>query len=564
MSNRFVGTALSAAAILLGASGAFALDTPITAANGMVAAGHPLAVESGVKALRAGGTACDAAVAASATLSVVMTDMMGPLGSGYAVLWDAEAEELSAIDYNGVAPLATDPELFSMEGKRRGILAPTVPGNLKGWEEVHNDCGVLPWEDLWEDAIDYAEGRPLDEDSAGHINRYIPELVIYETWLDEFIGDGDSVQPGQMHSRPDLAETYRQFAAEGSDALYAGSVGEQLVEFMENEGGLITQEDLDAYEVVWHEPIHSTYRGLDIYGAQPSSSAITWMQILKILEGYDIAEMDHNSADYVHLFAEASKHAYFDSYRYNGDPAFVDVPVEQLLSDEYAEEVREKISDDSVWQLRPETSVEARTDVESTSTSHMSIIDQWGNAVSMTNTLGTFFGAGPVVEGTGLLMSNGMDWFDIDVNIWTGEEPGPLGMEPGKRNRWTLSPALIFDGDELRFLAGGAGAESTMWGIAQPLVNMIDFDMNVQEALDAPRFIYGDIAHYTGGVYVQLEDAFSDEVRSALADLGHDVVERGETRNSARGTTTIVYVDPDSGAYWGGNAPDGRDFVSGY
>lgn len=566
------GTLVVAAALAAGALSvhpALALDQAVVAPHAMVVAGHPLAVESGVKALRAGGTACDAYVATAATLSIMMNDMMGPLGSGYALIHTPNGADtgVQAIDYNGVAPAATDPALYkSMEDKRRGILAPTVPGSLKGWQEVHANCGKLPWADLWADAIEYAEnGWPLDPATAFHISRHIPELAPYPTWGDEFLIDGEAPPAGYMLKRPELAASYRTIAEMGADAVYNGPIGDQIVAFMEQEGGLITKQDLADYTVKWSEPISIDYRGYTVYGNQPSSSSITWMEILNILEGYDLASMGFNSPEYLRRFIEATKYAYQHGYQYNGDPAFVDVPVDILLSDESAAEIRAEIDAGGVRKFKPADHASLyQPEWPNHSTSHIVVIDDDGNAVSGTNTHGTFFGAGFIVEGTGLLMSNGMDWFDIDKNIWTGETPGPLGMAPGKRNRWTLSPGMLFEGDKLFMLVGGAGAESTMWGIAQPVVNVIDFDMDPQEALDAPRFRYGDIYHYTGGVSIGLEPGITEEARAALSAMGYDVDEPGTFANSARGTTQMIVVDPESGAYWGGAAPNGRDFVSGY
>ncbi len=552
---------------LLTMSSAYALDRSVVAPRGMVVAGHPLAVASGMKALQKGGTACDAYVATAATLSIPLTDMMGPLGSGYALLHLAdEDEKVVAIDYNGVAPAATDPSLYtSQEHKRRGALAPTVPGAIKGWEAIHNKCGVLAWEELWEDAIYYAEnGWALDTDTTAIINRHIAELTIFPTWLDEFLPNGEQVKAGQLHKRPDLAESYRQIAKHKSDAVYKGPIGEKLVAFMQKEGGLISQEDLDNYEVKWVEPISTEYRDYEVFGAPPSSSSITWMEILKTLDGYNVQEMGHNSADYLRHFIEATKTAYEHGYQYVGDPAFVEVPVESLLSEEQAQKTRKKIDEGKVREFAPVVANLTQPLWPNTSTSHLIIVDEHGNAISSTNTLGTFYGAGVVIEDTGLLLSNGMDWFDIDQNIWTGEKPGVLGMEPGKRNRWTLSPGMLFEGDDLYMLVGGAGAEATMWGIAQPVVNAIDFGMDPQKALDAPRFRYGDIYHYTGGTNIGLEPGISDEVRQQLIDFGYSVDDKGRFSNSSRGTTQLVIIDPESGAIWGGAAPEGRDFVSGY
>jgi len=554
--------ALSVATLM--ATTALALDRSVVGTNGMVVAGHPLAAQAGLRVLQAGGTACDAAVATATVLSITMTDMMGPAGSGYALLWDGQKKELSAIDYNGVAPAATDPAKFDMAKKLRGAMAPTVPGALKGWEEVHKKCGSKPWAELWQDAIRYAEnGWPLDYESAFHIKRHISELGINETWTKEFLVNNDAPRPGYMLKRKDLAETYKAFASKGSDALYNGEVGDKLVTFMKKENGLISKDDLAKHQVKWMQPIQTTYRGYTVYGVPPSSSSITWMQILNVMEGYDLKALGHNTPEYLHRFIEATKHAYMDAYRYNADPAFVSVPVERLLSKGYATELRQKIADNA-WPVKPVKETWLHLPQVGTATSHMTIVDKWGNAVSMTNTLGTFFGAGVIAEGTGLVLSNGMDWFDIDENIWTGEKPGNLVMAPGKRNRWTLAPGMLFKDGKLFMVVGGAGAESTMWGIAQPIVNAIDFGMDPQTALNSPRFRYGDIYHYTGGTEAWLEPGIKPDVREALVQKGHKMSPADKPRIVARGTTQMTIVDQDSGALIGGAAPQGRDNLAAY
>ena len=562
-SRTLAGVAALAIGTLIASTG-HALDRSVLGTNGMVVAGHPLAAQAGIKVLQAGGTACDAAVAASAVLSITMTDMMGPAGSGYALLWDAQKKELSSIDYNGVAPAATDPKKFDMSKKLRGVMAPTVPGALKGWEAIHKKCGNRQWADLWQDAINYADnGWPVDFESNLHIKRHIAELGINETWAKEFLVDNDAPGAGYILKRRNLAETYRAFAARGSDALYKGEVGDKIVAFLNKEGGLISKDDLLKYEVKWNQPIQTSYRGYTVYGVPPSSSSITWMQILNIVEGYDLKALGHNTPDYLHRFIEATKLAYMDAYKYVGDPAFVNVPVERLLSKDYAAELRQKIADHA-WAVQPAKHTWLHLPQKGTATSHMAIVDRWGNAVSMTNTLGTFFGSGVVAEGTGLVLSNGMDWFDIDQNIWTGEKPGPLVMAPGKRNRWTLSPGMLFKDGKLFMVVGGAGAETTMWGIAQPIVNAIDFGMDPQGALSAARFRYGDIYHYTGGTETWLEPGIKAEVREALIKKGHKMSPVDKPRVVARGTTQMIVIDHKSGAMIGGAATQGRDNLSAY
>lgn len=547
----------------LAASAANALDKPLVARNGMVVAGHPLAVESGLRALRAGGTACDAAVATAATLSVMMPDMMGPAGSGFALLWNEQKKELSALDYNGVAPKATKAADYNLEKKRRGMWAPTVPGNLMGWETVHRKCGRLPWASLWQDAIGHAQnGRPMDHDSAFHVRRHVSELGIYDSWVKEFLVNGEAPVAGQPHVRKDLAATYRLFAQQGSKALYGGTVGQKLVQFMQKNGGLIAMDDLRAYKTIWREPIQSGYRDNKVYGMPPPSSAITWMETLNILEGYDLKSMKLNSYEYLTTLVEATKHAYMDAYRHVSDPAFVKIPVDQLLSKSYAADIRGRIRG---GRFDMKTVKQARLDLPSQSaTSHMSIVDRWGNAVSMTNTLGNFWGAGVVAEGTGLLLSNGMDWFDVDENVWTGERPGSLVMAPGKRNRWTLAPGMLFKNDKLWMVVGGAGAESTMFGIVQPIVNIVDFGMDPFEAVSAPRFLWGDTYHYTGGTEVHLQPGIAPDVREKMKAAGYDVPEVGKQRNLATGTTNVILIDPKHGTYIGAAARQGRDFMAGY
>jgi gamma-glutamyltranspeptidase/glutathione hydrolase len=549
---------------LMVAPAAAALDRPVVGANGMVVAGHPLAVQAGIKTLQSGGTACDAAVATATVLSVVMADMIGPAGSGYALLWDPQKKEVSALDYNGVAPLAADPAKFDAAKKARGPLAPTVPGALKGWEAIHKRCGAKPWAELWQDAIAYAEnGWAVDPESSANIKRHAEELGGYATWAREFLVNGDGPAPGFILKRSELGRTYRAFALKGADALYKGEVGDRIVAFLKREGGLIAKDDLAKYDVKWLKPIESAYRGHTVYGAPPSASSMTWMEILNVLEGYDLRSLGHNTSEYLHHFIEATKHAYLDGYTWNGDPAFVKVPVEPLLSADHAERVRQRITD-TAWPVKSTRQAWLPTAHDGTASSHLAIVDRWGNAVSMTNTLGTFFGSGVVAEGTGLMLSNGMDWFDLDENIWTGEKPGALVMAPGKRNRWTLAPGLLFKDGKLAMAVGGAGAEATMWGIAQPLVNVIDFAMDPQAALYAPRFRYGDPYHYTGGTEVWLEPGIAPEVRAALVAKGHKMSPPDQPRIAARGTTQLIVVDPKTGALTGGAAPYGRDNLAGY
>jgi gamma-glutamyltranspeptidase/glutathione hydrolase len=576
---RRAGLAAVAAALLLtlAIASAPSAHQTIFAPNGAVTAGHPLAAQAGLRILLQGGNAIDAAIATAATLTVVMPDMTGPLGSGYAVIYLARSGETVVVDMNGVAPRAASGEKLAAAMKQagmsqrvrsgpmvRGPLSATVPGNLRGWEAMLDRYGKLSFKEVLQPAIEYAEkGRPLDIEGAFHIRRYIPEIGIYPTWAQAFLVNGNPPPPGHRIVLKDLAQTYKKVAAMGADVVYRGEIAKEIARFFKEEGGWITEEDLAAYRVQWKAPITTTYRGYTVHGAPPSSSAITWMQALKILEGVDLKALGHNSAAYLHTVIEASKLAYLDGYRYVGDPDFVPVPVERLLSAEYAAELRGKIGDRAFVPQRHLAYTRPAGPVVGHSTTHMNVVDAEGNVVSMTNTLGTFFGCGMVVGTTGMLCSDGIDWFDVDKSPWTGQRSATV-IEPGKRNRWTLSPAILFKDGKPFMAVGGAGAETTMSGILQPILNVIDFGMDIQRANDAPRFVWGDVIHYTAGTRLALERAISDEVRKALAEKGHELVSLTDAPNPLVGNTNAIVYDPKTGAIMAGANVRGRDAAAGY
>lgn len=534
--------------------------------NGMVVAAHPLSVQAGLDILKQGGNAVDAAVAVAAANTVVISDMISPAGSGYAVVYDAKRHEVKVCDFNGEAPAAANPKDFTPQDKMRGFKAATVPGNLAGWDALLKRFGTMSFAQVLAPAINLAEkGVPVDVDTSFHINRYIPELSIYPTWVNVFLKDGKGPKPGELLRMPDLARTYRRVAAEGADVFYRGDIAKEFARFFKENGGLITEDDLANYKVQWKDPIKTTYRGYEVYGAPPTSSAITWMETLKILDGYDLKAMGHNSPEYLQTHIEAVKRAYVDGYKYVGDPNFVQVPVAMMLSEAHAADLRKTIDPNkaSVPTIYQVSSTIGGPDEYRGCTTHMIIVDRWGNAVSMTNTIGTFYGAGFVAGNTGVLFSNGMDWFDLDKSIWTGTRSA-TAMEPQKRNRWTLAPGLMLKDGKLAMVVGGAGAEMTMQGVSQVVCNVLDFGMDAQKAIDAPRFRWGDIYHYTGGTQLRLEAGIGADVRAKLATKGHDIVPLSLEPKPGVGTIQVLVVHPDSFAYMGGGESRSRGYVGGW
>ena len=539
--------------------------------GGAVTAGHPLAAQAGLHVLRSGGNAVDAAVATAATLSVVMPDMNGPLGYGFALIAMAGEPNPVALDMHGVAPRGLDREQFAaalrspIPGTRarsgpivRGPRSCLVPGNLRGWEAMLQRHGRMSFADVLRPAIDYAEqGRPVDEEGARHIRRHVAELGGFPSWADVFLPVGKVPATGQRLVMAQLAKTFRRVAREGADVVYCGEVAHEIARFFADEGGWITVDDLAAYEVQWKTPIAMQYRDIVVHGMPPSASSITWMEALAILEGIDLRSMGHNSARYLHVVIEAMKRAYLDTFGAVGDPDFVQVPVEKLLDRGHASAARQALGE-AAWQPTPAGVASAGDSKPVGSTTHLNVIDADGNVVAMTNTLGAYFGGGMIVRNTGMLINDGMDWFDADVSPWTGK-PSPTAFAPGKRPRVTLAPGLLYKRGKPWMAVGGAGAEATLSGILQPLLNVIEFDMELQQANDAPRFRWGELMYYALGTKLRLESGIGAATRRELASFGHDVLPLEAEPKPVVGATNMILYDAASGLMTASANSRGRD-----
>ena len=539
--------------------------------GGAVTAGHPLAAQAGLHVLRSGGNAVDAAVATAATLSVVMPDMNGPLGYGFALIAMAGERAPVALDMHGVAPRGVDRGQFAealrspIPGTRartgpivRGPRSCLVPGNLRGWEAMLRRDGRLSFADVLRPAIDYAEqGRPVDEEGARHIRRHVAELGGFRSWADVFMPGGRVPGTGQRLVMAQLAKTFRRVAREGADVVYRGEVAHEIARFFADEGGWITADDLAAYEVQWKTPIAMQYRDVVVHGMPPSASSVTWMEALAILEGIDLRRMEHNSARYLHVVIEAMKRAYLDTFSAVGDPDFVQVPVEKLLGSAHAGAVRQTIGD-GAWHPTAAGIASAGGSQTVGATTHLNVIDADGNVVAMTNTLGAYFGGGMIAGDTGMLINDGMDWFDADASPWTGMA-SPTAFAPRKRPRVTLAPGLLYRRGKPWMAVGGAGAEATLSGILQPILNVVEFDMELQQANDAPRFRWGELMYYALGTKVRLEPGIGAEMRRELASLGHDVVPFEADPKPVVGATNMILYDAASGLMTASANSRGRD-----
>ena len=490
--------------------------------NGMVSAAHPLASTAGLRVLMDGGNAFDAAVATAAVLNVVEPYMSGMGGIGVGLAYVADEGRVRALDFSGCAPLAARPALYSEDTMETGILAAMVPGNVAGWLTFHETYGRLDRQRLFEPAIDYAEnGFPITylnsakiADAADRLRQFPSSAAIM---LD---GAGHAPPPGTRLRMTQLAESLRAVAAGGREAFYRGDLARRVVQASSGMGGIYSPEDFSRYEARWVEPISVRYRGFDVFTVPPNSSGFQVLQTLKLLETFPRGELSFQHPDTLHATIEAVKLSMTDRARYAGDPDQVDIPLDGLLSESYAMEQRKRIDMANAASLRwerytadvPEGSL-APGEVSAHSggmTTHFAAADGEGNVVTITQTLGGAFGSAVAIGDTGIFLNNMTTFFDLDP-----ASPNVIG--PGRRVDFVVAPTqTLRDGRFLLSMGtpGGYGIHQTT---TQMLVNVLDFGMNVQQAIDSPRF------KCSPGRVIEIEERFPRHVRAALAARGHDV-----------------------------------------
>ena len=520
--------------------------------NGMVTSAHPLASLAGLRALMDGGNAFDATVATAAALNVVEPYMSGVGGIGLAMVYVASEDRVRALNFSGRAPRAAEPSRFTEETRQTGILAPLVPGNVAGWLTLHETYGSLDRERLFQPTIDYAEkGIPVTHLNSKTMASTAPRLANFPSGRIILDGAGRAPRPGSRLKMPELAASLRTIAQGGAETFYRGQLAERIVQGNQEMGGLFTEADLAEYETRWQDPVRLSYRGYEIYTTTPNSSGFQILQTLKLMEGFEGVDVVFQHPDTLHLFMEAVKLCVTDRIKYAGDPDYSAVPMHGLLSEGYASEQRQridreraafmsgeryarKVAPDSLAPGSPE-------EFDGGMTTHFAVADRDGNVVSITQTLGGGFGSAVAVGETGIFLNNMCNWFDL-------EEGSPNRIGPGKRVDFVVAPTQTFR-DARFFLSMGTPGS---WGILQTtpqlLMNVLDFGMNVQEAIEAPRFRY-----YTGR-RVEMEERFPPHVRRALEELGHEVTVIGPW-SAAVGGAHGIQVDHEAGVFQGGADP---------
>ena len=498
----------------------FATRSEVIATNGMAATSHPLATQTALDVLKDGGNAIDAAIAANAVLGLVEPTGCGIGGDLFAIVWIDEDKKLYGLNSSGPAPQDMTIEKLKAMGVDKippfGPLPVTVPGAVAGWTALHKRFGNKSFEELFNNAIYYADnGFPITEVVGYYLQLSSERYKDYPNFKDVWMPNGEALKKGDVFVNKDLANTYKQIAKSYGESFYKGDIAQIISEFIVEQGGFLSVEDLKSYEPEWINPVSSNYRGFDVWELPPNGQGIAALQILNILEQYDIASMGHNSAEYIHLFTEAKKLAYEDRAKYYADMSFADVPVKDLISKEYA------LTRNKLINPKKAASTYDSGIFEDGDTIYMTVADKDGNMVSLIQSNYRGMGSGMVPPNLGFMLQDRGEMFNLDPEHRNS-------LEGGKRPFHTIIPAFITKDDKPFISFGLMGGGMQPQGHAQIVVNIVDFQMNLQEAGDAPRIRHFGSSQPTGeimlnGGFLSLESGINDEVRNELLKLGHNL-----------------------------------------
>ncbi len=543
---------------------------PAPAKNGMVVSTHYLASDVGREILQKGGNAVDAAVATAFTLAVVYPSAGNIGGGGFMVVHQASGN-VTSFNFRERAPLAATKTMYLDESNKikdnanhRGPLAVGVPGTVAGLWKAHQKMGKLEWEELLEPAIQLADdGFPISWNM-----QWIMEWLqgqndpYYESSRAVFLKkDGTAYQPGEVWKQPDLAATLKRIQKKGRDGFYKGKTAELFAKYMKKQGGLITEEDLEKYEAVEQAPIKGNYKGYDIYAmAPPSSGGVALTEMLNMLEGFELKNMGHNSAMYLHVLTEAMRRAYADRAQFLGDPKFnPQMPVERLTSKAYADKLRSTIDLFKASESDSANFNKAHLAYESEETTHFSVVDGAGNAVSVTYTLEQGYGSKMMVDGAGFLLNNEMGDFNPVPGLTNRRGligTAPNLVAPTKQMLSSMTPTIVAKDGKPILVIGSPGGRTIINTVLQVTLNVLEFDMNVAQAIEASRIHHQWLPDRTSF------EAFgiSPDTRRLYEMMGHQVYER-----SRQGSAMGIFIDYEKGLLYG--AADSRSFdgkASGY
>ena len=499
----------------------FATRSEVIAQNGMVATSHPLASQIGIDILKEGGNAIDAAIAANAALGLMEPTGNGIGGDLFAIIWIEKEKKLYGLNASGRSPENLTLEYFKENNFKSipayGPLPVSVPGCVDGWFELHNKFGKIKMRDILSPTIKYAEdGFPVTELVSYYMKVAADNFQDYPNFKETYFIDDSTPEKGQVFKNPDLANTLRTIVKNGKKGFYEGEIAHTIANFIQDQGGFLSYDDLKRHKSEWIEPVFTNYRGYDVWELPPNGQGIAALQILNLLEGYDIRSMGFGSADYIHHFVEAKKIAFADRAKYYADMDFNEIPVEYLISKEYADIRRKDInSENSASTVSP-------GNIENGDTIYLTTADSEGNMVSLIQSNYRGMGSGMVPEGLGFMLQDRGELFSLDENHFNV-------YAPKKRPFHTIIPAFITKDGNPFISFGLMGGAMQPQGHAQIVINIIDFDMNLQEAGDAPRIRHQSNQQPTGGEMTDggelaLEKGFDYKQIRELMKKGHSVI----------------------------------------
>jgi len=538
----------------------FATRSAVIAPEAMAATSHPLATQIALDIMRRGGNAVDAAIAANAALGLMEPTGNGIGGDLFAIVWDAETEQLYGLNASGRSPQSLTLEHFREQGLDRippyGPLPVSVPGAVDGWFELHGRFGKLPMTDILAPTIAYARnGHPVHELIGHYWAISVERLSKYPGFREQMTIDGRAPRVGELWRNPNLANTLERIAREGRDVFYRGDIARVIGDYMQANGGFLSYEDLAAHHSEWVEPVSVNYRGYDVWELPPNGQGIAALQILNILEQFDVAAMGFGSADHVHLFLEAKKLAFEDRARFYADPDYMDVSVERLLSDEYARERAALVDMQRAARAYPHGDPEVLREGD---TIYLTTADAAGNMVSLIQSNYRGMGSGMTPPGLGFVLQDRGELFSL-------EEGHPNSYAPGKRPFHTIIPAFITRDGKPFISFGLMGGGMQPQGHAQIVMNLVDFGMGLQEAGDAPRIHHSGSSEPTGetmtdGGTANLETGFDYAVIRELMGRGHRI----EFARGPYGGYQAIMKHPEFGTWVGASESRKDGQAAGY
>ena len=535
----------------------FATRSEVLGQNGMVATSHPLATQIGIDILKSGGNAIDAAIAANAALGLMEPTSNGIGGDLFAIVWYEKEKKLYGLNASGRSPKNLKIEYFKSKNLKsippHGPLPVSVPGCVDGWFLLNKRFGKKQMKELLMPTIVYAEnGFPVTEVVSYYMELASEKFINYPNFEDTYMINGKTPSKGEVFKNPDLANTLKIISNKGRDGFYNGSVANTISKFMAEQGGFLDKDDLNSHKSTWIEPVSSSYRGYDIWELPPNGQGIAALQILNIMEGYDVKKMGFGSAEYIHHFVEAKKIAFADRAKYYADPDFNEIPTEYLISKNYAKkrrlEINPKISSETV---NP-------ANLENGDTIYLTVADSEGNMVSLIQSNYRGMGSGMIPTGLGFMLQDRGELFSLDKDHFNV-------YEPRKRPFHTIIPAFITKEGKPLVSFGLMGGAMQPQGHAQIVINLIDFEMNLQEAGDAPRIRHSSDDQPTGGKMldggtIYLETGFDYESIRELLKIGHKV---GFDLGSFGGYQAIK-INNESKVYYGASESRKDGNAAGY